>query len=408
MVVPVRGRAVVGAGAAVAQGVRTSRTPVSRELVAVAARVRRGASGAAILLAALVVVGWGCDRGGEEPGGAGAVGVSAFSPVRVFGRAGTSPGTFYQPRAMASDGRWLFVADRTGRLQKLDLKTGQCVAWWLMPEYQNGMPTGLTIGPAAAGVAAASAVKVGTPVLYVADTHYHRVLVYPLDVERFASAGGDEPTAGSVLMAAPAPRCEPPILAQFGELGTGPGQFVYPTNVLLTLAADGATVERIYVNEYGDHDRVSVFGPDFKFLFSFGTQGSSATAENVQFDRPQAAALDPSGAALWITDARNHRVGVFTLDGGLVRWLSGTEGGGPRYNLPWSIQSLGDGTALIVDRGASRVRRVDMASGVTRQTWGRPGRREGELAEPWGLVVAEREVLVADTTNQRVQVFGRP
>lgn len=346
------------------------------------------------------------DSGGEAARG------RPFEAVMVIGQAGTSPGTFLQPRALATDGKWLFVADRSGRIQKFDAGTGKCVAWWTLPMFQNGMPTGLTIGPASSGVAAGGRAKAGEPVLYVADTHYHRVLVYPIEVEKFAiSEGGrgESITRDSLLLAPSVAKCEVPILAQFGAFGMGPGEFVYPTLVLPLLAPDGVTVERLYVSEYGDHDRVSVFDGDFRFLFSFGTPGSGRQSAPVQFDRPQAVALDPERKSLWITDARNHRVGRFTLGGELIDWLGG-EGGQPgvTFNLPWTIAGLGDGTALIVDRGSSRVRRLVMETGATIETWGRPGRQPGELAEPWSVAAAEKVVFVADTSNHRVQVFARP
>ena len=350
-----------------------------------------------------------CGDGGSSDAAARA---KPFEPVMVIGQAGTSPGTFLQPRSLATDGQWLFVADRSGRIQKFDAGTGKCVAWWTLPVFQNGMPTGLTIGPASSGVAAGGLVKAGEPVLYVADTHYHRVLVYPIGVEKFATSEGgrgESFTRGSLLMAPSAPKCDVPILAQFGAFGMGPGEFVYPTLVLPLLAPDGVTVERLYVSEYGDHDRVSVFDGDFKFLFSFGTPGSGREGSPVHFDRPQAMAFDPDGKALWITDARNHRVGRFTLEGALIDWLGG-EGGQPgvTFNLPWTIAGLGDGSALIVDRGSSQVRRLMMDTGATIQTWGRPGRLPGELAEPWSVAATEKVVFVADTSNHRVQVFARP
>src|SRR2546423_1001204 len=87
------------------------------------------------------------------------------------------------------------------------------------------------------------------------------------------------------------------------------------------LAARGAGgVERIYVSEYGGNDRVSVFDKEHKFLVSFGRPGSGDQADPVEFNRPQSIGVDQKRGRLVITDAVNHRVGVFTLDGKLVRW----------------------------------------------------------------------------------------
>ena len=72
--------------------------------------------------------------------------------------------------------------------------------------------------------------------IYVADTHYHRVLI-------FSAAG------------------EP--IGSFGSFGQGDGEFIYPTDI--AFSGDG----RIFVSEYGGNDRISAFTEDGEFLFSF-------------------------------------------------------------------------------------------------------------------------------------------
>src|SRR5690242_10273665 len=132
--------------------------------------------------------------------------------------------------------------------------------------------------------------------LYVADTHYFRVMAYRPP----ASLDG-----------------KPDLVAQWGSYGNEPGQFIYPTDVAFTTAGNGS-VERIYVSEYGGNDRVSVFDKDHKFLFAFGHFGYG-DGEGIEFNRPQSIGM--MGDRLAVTDACNHRVGVFTLDGKLVRWI---------------------------------------------------------------------------------------
>src|SRR6185295_2029822 len=90
--------------------------------------------------------------------------------------------------------------------------------------------------------------------LLVADTHYHRVL-------RYSSEGT--------------------LLSQFGAEGSG-------------------------------SDRIQVFTPEGKLLRSWGSYGKAPG----QFDRPQSIAI--SGDRVYVADAANHRIQVFTIDGTLV------------------------------------------------------------------------------------------
>ena len=116
-----------------------------------------------------------------------------------------------------------------------------------MPQFEKGYPTGISFSDEG--------------LLYVADTHYSRVIV-------FTSTGK--------------------TVRQWGEYGEKNGQFIYPTDVAV---ADG----KIYVSEYGGNDRVSVFDPCGVFLFSFGSQGNSEG----QFSRPAALCADKERKILY-------------------------------------------------------------------------------------------------------------
>ena len=119
-----------------------------------------------------------------------------------------------------------------------------------MPEIQAGKPTGIGIAPDGK--------------VYLADTHYARVLVY--------SADGEE-------------------LKRFGTSGEGPGQFLMPTDVAID--ADGS----LYVSEYGGNDRVSKFSPSGEYLFSFGGQNAGRVV-------PSAPAVHPDCSRRHTLDCR--------------------------------------------------------------------------------------------------------
>jgi len=87
----------------------------------------------------------------------------------VIGSPGMEPGRFAKPRCIASDGQTIWVVDRAAKVQRFDPESGLCLQWFTMPESNLGKPAGITVGPSPAGD--------GTQCLYLADTHYNRILV---------------------------------------------------------------------------------------------------------------------------------------------------------------------------------------------------------------------------------------
>jgi hypothetical protein len=338
--------------------------------------VRRVCAGLILLLAA--VANCGCDGlASAAPAGE----ARALRTTAILGEVGMSPGQMVYPRSIDNDGRAIWIIDKAARVQRLDAQTGDCTAIWQMPEFAKGKPCGITVGPPPPGLGEG-------PIIYIPDTHYHRVMLYR----------------------APPSREHPPeLVASFGSYGAGPGEFVYPTDVAVLPGPDGAA-ERIYVAEYGDNDRISVFGPDLEFLFAFGATGSGPGPEP-EFNRPQSIALDAERRELYVVDACNHRVGVFTLEGGLVRWIGSPDnaGGAPdQISYPYGIALLGDGTALVTEFGNHRVRHIDMQSGETLTLLGSPGAGRGHLSVPWGITLIGDTAYVLDSGNGRIQAFPAP
>jgi DNA-binding beta-propeller fold protein YncE len=288
--------------------------------------------------------------GGSSPTGS--------KPDVVFGQAGLGPGDFVYPRAIAvaADDR-VFVIDRPktapGRVQRFTAD-GRFELDWQMPEYAAGKPTGLTIDSHGR--------------LLIADTHYNRVMIYDRDGR---------------------------LLGQFGGLGTGPGQFTYPTNV----AVDRD--EFIYVGEYGGNDRISKFTPDYKYVMSFGGREAGDAA----LLRPQGLDFDAE-QMLWVADACNHRICRFSRDGKLL-FSFGRAGPAPgELRYPYSVRVCPDGNLLVAEYGNNRVQSFT-PKGESRWTWGGPGREPGQLACPWALAVGRGgRVYVVDAGNNRVQSFG--
>jgi DNA-binding beta-propeller fold protein YncE len=318
--------------------------------------------------------------------------------AHAIGSLGDIPGRFAMPRAIDTDGTALWVIDKTARVQRIDPATGDCLFWFQMPDWELGKPVGVTVAPGdlvIPGVPGASKVDQARPILFIPDTHYNRVMIYRV----------------------PEKKTDPPeLLGRFGTYGMGPGQFIYPTSILLTTrpaAGGGEELEKIYVAEYGGNDRISVFDAHFNFLSSFGSYGDSASPEKIEFARPQTMRWRDGGAGreMVVTDARNHRIGRFTPEGKLLGWIGSPETSGHapgQLTFPYGLWMLKDGTALIAEFGNNRVQRMNVETGACLGTWGRAGRGPGELASPWSLAVMDGEVFVVDSGNNRVIRFEGP
>ena len=272
--------------------------------------------------------------------------------VMMFGGTGRGKVEFIYPRAIDIDGGVLYVIDKVGRIQKISLD-GQYLGEYSMPEIEAGKPTGMSVGPDGN--------------LYIADTHYHRIVVFDVQGE---------------------------IINEFGKLGEGPGEFIYPTDIAFD--NDG----QMFVSEYGGNDRISVFDKNGVFQYCFGGPGN----EEKKFSRPSAICIDESNEYLYIADTCNHRIAVYTLEGELVRHLGhiGTEPGCLRY--PYDLTLSEKGYLVICEYGNNRIQ-ILSPLGESLGLFGRAGRNAGELAYPWGVAVDQKYAYIVDAGNNRIQVW---
>ncbi len=318
-----------------------------------------------------------------------------MDPV-VLGETGTHPGQFVYPRAMDvftdDDGRaFAVVIDKTARMQTIDLATGGQVGEVLMPIFDRGMPTGVSVG--------VHLFEKDQLAAYVADTHEHRVLMYGLPLDGSSSGFGPD--------------------FEFGVYGEGEGEFIYPTDVIVRADEDG--VYELMISEYGGNDRVSRYrverdedgdgGGDGVELVWNGQIGTAS--ETVDGSDGEVALSRPQSIGLWmndgveelvVVDAAHHRVGRVGLDGGLIAWYESDHD--PDFapmKFPYGVRVLGDGTALVSEFGGNCVRLMDLASGKTLEVYGFGGRGDGELATPWTSAVVGGELVILDSGNNRIQ-----
>jgi DNA-binding beta-propeller fold protein YncE len=297
------------------------------------------------VVAVLLLLPAGCGQGSQAAR-------DARSVVGTIGRQGLSNGQFYYPRGIAAspDGR-IFVADRTGRIQRFDA-SGHLQKVWETPEHKAGYPVGMGFAPDGR--------------LFVADTHYSRVLIYDKDGQ---------------------------LLDKFGRPGRGPGEFEMPTDVAVDRQGN------IYVSETGGNDRISKFDAKFNYIQSFGGADDGAAATS----RPVGLTIDRDDT-LWVADAVNHRLLRFSLDGKLLATIGSIGSQLGQFRYPYDTALMPDGTLIVAEYGNNRLQQVTR-DGKSLRTWGQAGWQIGQLGYPWGVAVTKGRVYVVDSGNNRVQVI---
>lgn len=280
---------------------------------------------------------------------AGCGGDAGDSTVQIWGARGALPGLFGSPRAIGYNRGFIYIIDRTGRVQKFN-EQGDYVLDWKLAHPEKGTPTG--IGFDAEGN------------VWIPDTHVAHILKYSTEGE---------------------------LLFSFGEYGEEAGRFIYPTDVDFNAEGD------LFITEYGQKSRVQVFHPDGTYIRGWGEFGTGPE----EFDRPMSILFGPGGL-IYIADSVNHRIKVYEESGTMVRIL-GKEGSGPgEFLYPYDLAFDDEGRLLVCEWGNHRIQLIDVM-GKSLGVWGGLGDAPGRFAEPWGVAWGAGRVFVADTKNHRIQ-----
>jgi DNA-binding beta-propeller fold protein YncE len=157
---------------------------------------------------------------------------------------------------------------------------------------------------------------------------------------------------------------------------------------------------RLYLPDAGNN-RVNVFALDGKPLFNFGGPGNAPG----KFSVPEAAKFDSSGR-LFVSDLKNDRIQVFDAEGNLLSLFGRSGEGSGEFRAPAGLAVDRDDNLYVTEIGNNRVQVFDKA-GKFLTMWGRKGSGAGEFFNPHGVIVDRGTgyVYVADTSNNRVQVF---
>jgi sugar lactone lactonase YvrE len=283
-----------------------------------------------------------------------------FTPDGEFvkmwgGTYGEADGEFKKPHGVAVDSNGnVYVSERSGlRIQKFD-SDGNFITKWGSEGIGDGQFTHLhdiAVGPGGSGnqtqsLSSNENASTNNEFVYTTDAEN-------FNVQKFTSDGQ--------------------FITKWGSEGTADGQF----GGLESLDVDSEG--NVYVADSGN-EKIQKFTPDGQFILSWGTPGS----EIGQFDEPGGVAID-SDDNVFVTDINNHRIQVFTPDGQFITQIGSNEA---------SSEGQESDSEPITPSGSST------------ETCCSEGTADGQFNQPEGVDIdPQNRVIVADTGNNRIQIF---
>jgi DNA-binding beta-propeller fold protein YncE len=155
--------------------------------------------------------------------------------------------------------------------------------------------------------------------------------------------------------------------------------------------------KRLYVADTLAH-QVRVFDEDGKPLFDIGARGDQDT----QFNFPSHLAF--ANDRLFVNDTMNFRIQVLDPDGQHLRTFGKHGTGSGYFAQPKGVAIDSQGHVYVADALANRVQIFDQ-NGLFLLGFGGTGDGPGALQMPAGLAIWDDRIYVADSQNQRVQIF---
>jgi tripartite motif-containing protein 71 len=200
------------------------------------------------------------------------------------------------------------------------------------------------------------------------------------------------------------------LVRQWGGTGSGPGQFTSPEK--LAFDAQG----NLYVTEFGSpsydgsmggNDRIQKFSPTGAPLAQWGTLGSGPG----QFNGPVGVAVDQQGD-IYVADAANHRIQKLSPAGQpLLQWHTVGSGIGERTETGFDLALDASGNLYVSEPhpfgpGTERIEKYSSA-GEPLQHWGASGTGPGQFNKPFCLALDHNgNIFVVDSGNNRIQEFS--
>ena len=145
--------------------------------------------------------------------------------------------------------------------------------------------------------------------------------------------------------------------------------------------------------------QVVAFTTEGKESFRFGTAGEN----DGQFNRPTDLAVDGLGR-IFVTDALNGRIQTFSSNGAHLKSFGEQGNASGNFAKPKGIGIDSEGHMHICDALFDAIQIFD-EDGQFLLSYGSRGGGHGELWMPSGIFIRDDMIYVADTYNNRIQIF---
>jgi hypothetical protein len=183
------------------------------------------------------------------------------------------------------------------------------------------------------------------------------------------------------------------FLFEFGDTGSGAGQFNTPAGVEIWGQPCGSNSCRFLVADSGNN-RVQAFDASGNFVSTYGTPGSG----NGQFNNPLGLAIDSTGDII-LADSGNNRLQVLSFNGtnfNFIRTITAS------FNKPAGLWVYGD-RIIVADTGNNRIKVLDIQGNLLAEYMSPNDGRTGTFNQPRGVAIDyDGNIVVADTGNKRV------
>ena len=300
--------------------------------------------------------------------------------IGTTGVSGTADGTFNYPNHLAFDssGR-LYVMDTFNyRVQRCTSAGGvwSCVTFFGEPGVSGSDLHHLASWN--------NGIEIRNDVIYLADTHNHRVLKCN--------------TAGVCAV----------FVGVTGQSGQDNTHLYSPSDVAVDSAGN------IYVSEYDNH-RVQKFNSNGMWLSRIGVTQVPYAPDTIRYNTPNGITLAADGSIYFVEGWGRRLVKINAS--GVQQWAVGQAGvygsDNTHFNGVWWDGVAGNvavdaaGRVYVPDTGNDRIQLFDASTGAYVTTWGRSGSGPSQFSCPWGVTISpvNGDFYVADRCNNRVQVF---
>ena len=135
-----------------------------------------------------------------------------------------------------------------------------------------------------------------------------------------------------------------------------------------------------------------------------GRPDGAAGAAAGEFNQPYDVAVTPDGQEIYVTDSGNHRLQKFSTSGQYRSTIGEFGNQFGQFNIPKGLTFDKSGVLWVADSGNSRLALVDFGGVV--EIIGGLGNSLGEFLNPSNLGADFWGVYVADTGNNRIQMFN--